>query len=57
MLGEYKSVPCRGDCEDILSEVFPGQRMKGYQELEFLEKINGVFIYFVGTAMRHCLKL
>lgn len=30
--------------------------MKGNRDPEFLDKINGVFICFVATAMRHCLK-
>ena len=57
MLGEPKSVPCRGDCEDNLLDVFPDQENERESRPWFLERINGVFICFVAMAMRHCLKL
>lgn len=30
--------------------------MRGNRDPEFLDRINGVFICFVVTAIRHCLK-
>jgi hypothetical protein len=30
--------------------------MRGYRDVEFHEKINGVFICLVASALRHCLK-
>jgi len=41
----------------IYQKYFQTKRMKGNRDPEFLERINGVFICFVATAMRHCLKL
>ncbi|KAF8437829.1 hypothetical protein BGX38DRAFT_1273858 [Terfezia claveryi] len=35
---------------------FEGRKRKGNREPNFLEKINGVFICLVATAIRHCLK-
>ena len=30
--------------------------MRGYRNCELHEKINGIFICLVATALRHCLK-
>ncbi|RPB18382.1 hypothetical protein L211DRAFT_797138 [Terfezia boudieri ATCC MYA-4762] len=35
---------------------FQGAKMKGNRDLSFLDRINGVFIYFVTSAMHHSLK-
>ena len=41
----------------IYQKYYQGPRMQGRRESEFLDRINGVFIYFVACAIRHCLKL
>ncbi|KAF8418912.1 hypothetical protein BGX38DRAFT_1242449, partial [Terfezia claveryi] len=41
----------------IFQKYFYSKRMKGNRDPGFLERINGVFICFVSTAMRHCLKM
>ncbi|KAF8423728.1 hypothetical protein BGX38DRAFT_1147240 [Terfezia claveryi] len=40
----------------VFQKYFEGAKRKGNREPNFLEKINGVFICFVATAIRHCLK-
>jgi len=40
----------------IYQKYFQGPKRKGNREPDFLEKINGVFICFVATTIRHCLK-
>ena len=41
----------------IYQKYFQTKRMKGNREPEFLQRVNGVFICLVSTAIRHCLKL
>ncbi|RPB18237.1 hypothetical protein L211DRAFT_854316 [Terfezia boudieri ATCC MYA-4762] len=40
----------------VYQKYFEGAKRKGNREPDFLEKINGVFICFVATAISHCLK-
>jgi len=36
---------------------FYSKRMKGNRHPEFRERIDGVFICFIATVIRHCLKI
>jgi hypothetical protein len=40
----------------IYQKYFHGARRQGSRDPDFLDKLNGVFICFVATAVRHCLK-
>ena len=40
----------------IYQRYYNGSRRQGSRDPEFLDRINGVFICFVATAIRHCLK-
>ena len=40
----------------IYQRYFNGSRRQGSRDPEFLDRINGVFVCFVATAIRHCLK-
>lgn len=42
--------------EVIYNKFFAGKKMRGYRDSKFHEKINGVFICLVSSALRHCLK-
>jgi len=41
----------------IHQKYFYSKRMNRNRDPEFLERINGVFICFVATIIRHCLKM
>ncbi|RPB28143.1 hypothetical protein L211DRAFT_778723 [Terfezia boudieri ATCC MYA-4762] len=41
----------------IYQRYFQGAKMKGNRDPSFLDRINGVFICFVASAMRHGLKV
>jgi len=40
----------------IYQRYYNGSRRQGSQDPEFLDRINGVFICIVATAIQHCLK-
>jgi len=40
----------------IFNKYYVGKKMRGYKDCEFHDKINGIFICLVATALRHCLK-
>lgn len=40
----------------IYAQYFRTSKRKGNQDPKFLSKVNGAFICFIATAIRHCLK-
>jgi len=40
----------------IYNKYYAGKKMREYRDREFHEKINGIFICLVASALRHCLK-
>ena len=40
----------------ICQRYFNGFKRQGTRDPEFLDRINGMFVCFVATAIRHCLK-
>jgi len=40
----------------IYNKYYAGKKMRGYRNCELHEKINGIFICLVATALRHYLK-
>jgi len=40
----------------IYQRYYKGKRKQGHQEPDFMNRINGVFICLIASAIRHCLK-
>jgi len=40
----------------IYNKYYVENKMRGYKDCEFHEKINRIFISLVATALHHCLK-